>query len=84
MEGCTEHERLTVPPMFTYSPPVVTVRFGHLYKGNTNQRDVQGLVWQSIVTQLPHQLVAMDPQTLGTRQLPTICTFRSRFSAAKA
>ena len=66
MEGCAEHERLTIRPMFTYSPPVVAVRFGHLYKGNTDQRDVEGLVWQSIVTQLPRQLIAMDPQRLGT------------------
>ena len=68
MEGCAEHERLTVRPEFTYSSPVVAVRFGHLYKGNANldQRDIESLVWKSIVTQLPRQLIAMDSQRLGT------------------
>ena len=68
MEGCAEHGRLIVRPEFTYSPPVVAVCFGHLYKGNTDldQRDIESLVWKSIVTQLPRQLIAMDPQRLGT------------------
>jgi len=66
MEGCAEHERLTVRPVFTYSPPVLAVRFGHLYEGDKDKRVVEGLVWQSILTKLPHQLIAMDPQRLGT------------------
>ncbi len=66
MEGCAEHERLTVRPVFTYSPPVLAVRFGHLYEGDKDKRLVKGLVWQSILTQLPHQLIGMDPQRLGT------------------
>ena len=66
MEGCAENERLTVRPVFTYSPPVVAVRFGHLYKGDEDKHVVEGLVWKSILTQLPHQLIAMDPQRLGT------------------
>ena len=33
MVGCAEHERLSVHPIFTHSPPVVAARFGHLYKG---------------------------------------------------
>ncbi len=28
MEGCAEHERLTVRPVFTYRPLVVAVRYG--------------------------------------------------------
>ena len=52
MEGCAEHERLTVRSKYTYSPPVVAVRFGHLYKDGTDRRGIEGLVWQSIVTQL--------------------------------
>ena len=66
MEGCAENERLTVRPVFTYSPPVVAVRFGHLYKGDEDKHVVEGLVWTSILTQLPHQLIAIDPQRLGT------------------
>jgi len=62
MEGCAENERLTVRPVFTNSPPVPAVRFGHLYKGDEDNR----VVWKSILTQLPHQLIAMDPQRLGT------------------
>jgi hypothetical protein len=74
MERCAENERLTVRPVLTYSPPVVAIRFGHLYKGENDQRVVEGLVWKSILTQQPHQLIALDPQRLG--QLPTICTFK--------
>ena len=65
-ERCAENQRLTVRPVFTYSPPVVAVCFGHLYKGEQDQRAVEGLVWKSILAQLPHQLIAMDPQRLGT------------------
>ena len=60
MEGCAENERFTVRPVFT-GPVVVAVRFGHLYEGDKDKRIVEGLVWQSILTQLRHQLIAMDP-----------------------
>ena len=83
MEGCAEHERLTVRPVFTYSPPVVAVRFGHLYEGNKSQRDVEGLVWMSILTQLPHQLIAMDPQRLGTPTAAYDLHFQEQFLQQK-
>ncbi|DBA72827.1 TPA: hypothetical protein ACH3X2_010212 [Trebouxia sp. C0005] len=83
MEGCAEYERLTVRPLFTYSPPVVAVRFGHLYKGDASQRDVEGLVWQSILTQLPHQLIAMDPQRLGTPTATYDLHFQEQFLQQK-
>ncbi|DBA89964.1 TPA: hypothetical protein ACH3X2_004384 [Trebouxia sp. C0005] len=83
MEGCAEYERLTVRPLFTYSPPVVAVRFGHLYKGDASQRDVEGLVWQSILTQLPHQLIAMDPQRLGTPTAAYDLHFQEQFLQQK-
>jgi len=83
MEGCAEHERLTVRPVFTYSPPVVAVRFGHLYEGSKSQRDVEGLVWMSILTQLPHQLIAMDPQRLGTPTAAYDLHFQEQFLQRK-
>ncbi|DBA86843.1 TPA: hypothetical protein ACH3X2_005371 [Trebouxia sp. C0005] len=83
MEGCADFERLTVRPLFTYSPPVVAVRFGHLYKGDASQRDVEGLVWQSILTQLPHQLIAMDPQRLGTPTAAYDLHFQEQFLQQK-
>ena len=85
MEGCAEHERLTVRPEFTYSPPVVAVRFGHLYKGNADldQRDIESLVWKSIVTQLPRQLIAMDPQRLGTPTAAYDLHFQEQFLQQK-
>ncbi|DBA67025.1 TPA: hypothetical protein ACH3X2_002132 [Trebouxia sp. C0005] len=83
MEGCADFERLTVRPLFTYSPPVVAVRFGHLYKGDASQRDVEGLVWQSILTQLPHQLIAMDPQRLGTLTAAYDLHFQEQFLQQK-
>ena len=70
MESCAEHE-LTVHPIITYSQPVVAVRFGHLYKGNTNQRDVEGR--PSIVTQLYHQLIAEEPQRCAEARHPDSC-----------
>ena len=79
MEGCAEHERLTVRPEFTYSPPVVAVRFGHLYEGCTDQRGIEGLVWKSIITQLPRQLIAMDPQRLGTPTAAYDLHFQQQF-----
>ena len=82
-EGCAEHERLTVRPMFTYSPPVVAVRFGHLYKGSTDQRGIEGLVWKSIVTQLPRQPIAMDPQRLGTPTAAYDLHFQEHFLQQK-
>ena len=83
MEGCAEHERLTVRPMFTYSPPVVAVSFGHLYKGSADQRGIEGLVWKSIVTQLPRQLIAMDPQRLGTPTAAYDLHFQEQFLQQK-
>ncbi len=52
--------------MFTYSPPVVAVRFGHLYKDKADQQTIEGLVWKAVLSQYPLQLVAMDPQRLGS------------------
>ena len=83
MEGCAEQERLTVRPMFTYSPPVVAVCFGHLYKGSSDQRGVESLVWKSIVTQLPRQLIAMDPQRLGTSTAAYDLHFKEQFLKQK-
>ncbi|DBA69887.1 TPA: hypothetical protein ACH3X2_012387 [Trebouxia sp. C0005] len=83
MEGCADFERLTVRPLFTYSPPVVAVRFGHLYKGDASQRDVEGLVWQSILTQLSHLLIAMDPQRLGTPTAACDLHFQEQFLQQK-
>ena len=37
-----------------------------VYQGSTDQRGIESLVWKSIVTQLPRELVALDPQRLGT------------------
>ena len=54
--------------MFTYSPPVKAVSFGQLYKHSADQRGIEGLVWKSIVTQLPRQLIAMDPQQRSAPQ----------------
>ena len=83
LEGCAEKERLTVRPVFTYSPPVVAVRFGHLYQGSTDQRGIESLVWKSIVTQLPRQLVAMDPQRLGTPTAAYDLHFQEQFLQQK-
>ena len=83
LEGCAENERLTVRPVFTYSPPVVAVRFGHLYQGSTDQRGIESLVWKSIVTQLPRQLVAMDPQRLGTPTAAYDLHFQEQFLQQK-
>ena len=83
LEGCAEKERLTVRPVFTYSPPVVAVRFGHLYQGSTDQRGIESLVWKSIVTQLPRQLVAMDSQRLGTPTAAYDLHFQQRFLQQK-
>ena len=83
MEGCAQHERLTVRPMFTYSPPVVAVCFGHLYKDGTDQRGIESLVWKSIVTQLPRQLIAMDPQRLGTPTAAYDLHFQEQFLKQK-
>ena len=83
MEGCAEHERLTVRSKYTYSPPVVAVRFGHLYKDGTDRRGIEGLVWQSIVTQLPGQLIAMDPQRLGTPTAAYDLHFQEQFLQQK-
>ena len=83
MEGCAEHERLTVRPTFTYSPLVVAVSFGHLYKGSADQRGIEGLVSKSIVTQLPRQLIAMDPQRLGTPTAAYDLHFQEQFSQQK-
>ena len=69
--------------MFTYSPPVVAVRFGHLYQGSTDQRGIESLVWKSIVTQLPRQLVAMDPQRLGTPTAAYDLHFQEQFLQQK-
>ena len=66
LEGCASNQRLGVRPKFTYSPPVVAVRFGHLYKDGTDKQAIESLVWRAIITQLPRQLIAMDPQRLGT------------------
>lgn len=83
MEDCAKHERLTVRPVFTYSPPVVAVCFGHLYKGSTDQRDIESLVWKSLVTQLPRQLIAMDPQRLGTPTAAYDLHFQEQFLKQK-
>ena len=62
-----------------HSPPVVAVRFGHLYKDGTDRRGIEGFVWQSIVTQLPGQLIAMDPQRLGTPTAAYDLHFQEQF-----
>ena len=66
-----------------HSPPVVAVRFGHLYKDGTDRRGIEGLVWQSIVTQLPGQLIAMDPQRLGTPTAAYDLHFQEQFLQQK-
>ena len=66
LEGCADRERLVVRPKFTYSPPVVAVRFGHLYADGLDRQIVESLVWEAILALYPDQLVAMDPQRLGT------------------
>ena len=64
-----------------YSP--LEVRFGHLYKDGTDRRGIEGLVWQSIVTQLPSQLIAMDPQRLGTPTAAYDLHFQEQFLQQK-
>ena len=62
---------------------VVAVRFGHLYQGSTDQRGIGSLVWKSIVTQLPRQLIAMDPQRLGTPTAAYDLHFQEQFVQQK-
>ena len=61
----------------------MAVRFGHLYQGSTDQRGIESLVWKSIVTQLPRQLVAMDPQRLGTPTAAYDLHFQEQFLQQK-
>ena len=83
LEGCASNQRLGVRPKFTYSPPVVAVRFGHLYKDGTDKQAVESLVWRAIITQLPLQLVAMDPQRLGTPTAAYDLHFQEQFLQRK-
>ena len=66
LEGCADRERLVVRPKFTYSPPVVAARFGHLYADGLDKHSVESMVWEAVLALYPDQLVAMDPQRLGT------------------
>lgn len=79
LEGCASNQRLGVRPKFTYSPPVVAVRFGHLYEDGADKQAIESLVWRSIITQLPHQLIAMDPQRLGTSTAAYDLHFQEQF-----
>ena len=83
LEGCASNQRLGVRPKFTYSPPVVAVRFGHLYKDGTDKQAIEGLVWRAIITQLPRQLIAMDPQRLGTPTAAFDLHFQEQFLQQK-
>lgn len=83
LEGCASNQRLGVRPKFTYSPPVLAVRFGHLYKDETDKQTVESLVWRAIITQLPHQLIAMDPQRLGTSTAAYDLHFHEQFLQQK-
>ncbi len=83
LEGCADRDRLTVRPRFTYSPPVVAVCFGHLYQDGTDQRGIESLVWQAIFTQLPVQLIAMDPQRLGSPTAAYDLHFQEQFLQQK-
>ena len=53
------------------------------YKGSADQRGIEGLVWKSIVTQLPLQLIAMDPQRLGTPTAAYDLHFQEQFLQQK-
>ncbi|KAL3136564.1 hypothetical protein ABBQ38_005810 [Trebouxia sp. C0009 RCD-2024] len=64
-------------------PPVVAVRFGHLYVDGTDKQAIKSLVWRAIITQLPHQLVAMDPQRLGTSTAAYDLHFQEQFLQQK-
>ena len=44
----------------------MAVRFGHLYADGLDRQIVESLVWEAILALYPDQLVAMDPQRLGT------------------
>ena len=83
LEGCVSNQRLGVRPKFTYSPPVVAVRFGHLYKDGTDKQAIESLVWRAIITQLPRQLIAMDPQRLGTPTAAFDLHFQEQFLQQK-
>ena len=83
LESCAGNQRLGVRPRFTYSPPVVAVCFGHLYKDGTDKQGVESLVWRAILTQLPHQLIAMDPQRLGTSTAAYDLHFQVQFLQQK-
>lgn len=83
LEGCASNQRLGVRPKFTYSPPVVAVRFGHLYKEGTDKQAIESIVWRAIITQLPHQLIAMDPQRLGTPTAAFDLHFQEQFLQQK-
>lgn len=83
LESCASNERLQVRPLFTFSPPVVAVRFGHLYKEGADRQMIESLVWRAVMSKYPHQLVAMDPQRLGSPTAAYDLHFREQFLTQK-
>ena len=61
----------------------MAVRFGHLYKDGTDKQAIESIVWRAIITQLPLQLVAMDPQRLGTPTAAYDLHFQEQFLQRK-